>query len=57
MHASYAEKGLRILAFPCNQFGGQVRRMNTESTQLLFVFCLLYLMLYEINIMSVAMNE
>lgn len=23
MHASYAEKGLRILAFPCNQFGGQ----------------------------------
>lgn len=25
MHASYAEKGLRILGFPCNQFGGQVR--------------------------------
>lgn len=24
MHASYAEKGLRILGFPCNQFGGQV---------------------------------
>lgn len=23
MHATYAEKGLRILAFPCNQFGGQ----------------------------------
>uniref|UniRef100_A0A3Q2WAI8 Glutathione peroxidase 4 n=1 Tax=Haplochromis burtoni TaxID=8153 RepID=A0A3Q2WAI8_HAPBU len=23
MHASYAEKGLRILGFPCNQFGGQ----------------------------------
>uniref|UniRef100_A0A8C5NA94 Glutathione peroxidase n=2 Tax=Gouania willdenowi TaxID=441366 RepID=A0A8C5NA94_GOUWI len=23
MHATYAEKGLRILGFPCNQFGGQ----------------------------------
>lgn len=23
LHQSYAEKGLRILAFPCNQFGGQ----------------------------------
>uniref|UniRef100_A0A3P8XMA2 Glutathione peroxidase n=1 Tax=Esox lucius TaxID=8010 RepID=A0A3P8XMA2_ESOLU len=23
MHASYAEKGLHILGFPCNQFGGQ----------------------------------
>lgn len=23
MHASYAEKGLSILGFPCNQFGGQ----------------------------------
>lgn len=24
LHARYAEKGLRILAFPCNQFGKQV---------------------------------
>ncbi|KAG7456727.1 hypothetical protein MATL_G00239020 [Megalops atlanticus] len=23
MHATYAEKGLRILGFPCNQFGKQ----------------------------------
>lgn len=23
MHATYAEKGLRILGFPCNQFGNQ----------------------------------
>uniref|UniRef100_A0A3B3UD84 phospholipid-hydroperoxide glutathione peroxidase n=1 Tax=Poecilia latipinna TaxID=48699 RepID=A0A3B3UD84_9TELE len=23
MHATYAEQGLRILGFPCNQFGGQ----------------------------------
>ncbi|KAG7524309.1 phospholipid hydroperoxide glutathione peroxidase, mitochondrial-like [Solea senegalensis] len=23
MHASYADDGLRILGFPCNQFGGQ----------------------------------
>lgn len=29
MHASYAEKGLRILGFPCNQFGGQVTRIYT----------------------------
>lgn len=25
MHTTYAEKGLRILGFPCNQFGKQVR--------------------------------
>lgn len=24
MHARYAERGLRILGFPCNQFGKQV---------------------------------
>ncbi len=24
MHAKYAEQGLRILGFPCNQFGNQV---------------------------------
>ncbi|CAB1452697.1 unnamed protein product [Pleuronectes platessa] len=29
MHTSYAEKGLRILGFPCNQFGGQ--EPGTES--------------------------
>ncbi|KAJ4937270.1 hypothetical protein JOQ06_001849 [Pogonophryne albipinna] len=23
MHVRYAEKGLRIMGFPCNQFGGQ----------------------------------
>ncbi|KAK7159895.1 hypothetical protein R3I94_006046 [Phoxinus phoxinus] len=23
MHATYAEKGLRIMGFPCNQFGNQ----------------------------------
>lgn len=25
LHARYAERGLRILGFPCNQFGKQVR--------------------------------
>uniref|UniRef100_A0A3Q3WMT4 Glutathione peroxidase n=1 Tax=Mola mola TaxID=94237 RepID=A0A3Q3WMT4_MOLML len=30
MHASYAERGLRILAFPCNQFGGQESGTNAE---------------------------
>uniref|UniRef100_A0A3Q2DD15 phospholipid-hydroperoxide glutathione peroxidase n=1 Tax=Cyprinodon variegatus TaxID=28743 RepID=A0A3Q2DD15_CYPVA len=30
MHAKYAEKGLRILAFPCNQFGGQEPGTDAE---------------------------
>uniref|UniRef100_A0A3Q3RC89 Glutathione peroxidase n=1 Tax=Monopterus albus TaxID=43700 RepID=A0A3Q3RC89_MONAL len=30
MHASYADKGLRILGFPCNQFGGQ-QEPGTEA--------------------------
>nr|ARM65443.1 gluthathione peroxidase 4b [Totoaba macdonaldi] len=30
MHASYAEKGLRILGFPCNQFGGQEPGTDAE---------------------------
>lgn len=42
MHASYAEKGLRIMGFPCNQFGGQV------------TFDLTYFVLYHKNILRVA---
>ncbi|KAJ0011720.1 hypothetical protein NQD34_012695 [Periophthalmus magnuspinnatus] len=30
MHASYADKGLRILGFPCNQFGGQEPGTDAE---------------------------
>ncbi|MEQ2314012.1 Phospholipid hydroperoxide glutathione peroxidase, mitochondrial [Ameca splendens] len=30
MHASYAEQGLRILGFPCNQFGGQEPGTDAE---------------------------
>jgi len=30
LHSSYAEKGLRILAFPCNQFGNQEPGSNAE---------------------------
>ena len=30
LHNRYHEKGLRILAFPCNQFGGQEPGTNTE---------------------------
>ena len=30
LHEAYAEKGLRILAFPCNQFGGQEPGTNAE---------------------------
>lgn len=30
LHAHYAEKGLRILAFPCNQFGAQESGPNEE---------------------------
>lgn len=29
MHASYAERGLSILGFPCNQFGGQASSNNS----------------------------
>lgn len=29
MHASYAEKGLSILGFPCNQFNGQASSNNS----------------------------
>lgn len=28
LHASYADKGLRILGFPCNQFGGQASEIS-----------------------------
>ncbi|ESP05160.1 hypothetical protein LOTGIDRAFT_208098 [Lottia gigantea] len=30
MHVQYAESGLRILAFPCNQFGSQEPGTNEE---------------------------
>ena len=30
LHKSYSEKGLRILAFPCNQFGKQEPGTNAE---------------------------
>lgn len=30
LHDKYAEKGLRILAFPCNQFGNQEPGTNAE---------------------------
>jgi len=30
LHNSYADKGLRILAFPCNQFGGQEPGTNAD---------------------------
>jgi len=30
LHDHYSEKGLRILAFPCNQFGGQEAGTNDE---------------------------
>lgn len=29
MHAKYAERGLRILAFPSNQFGNQVHQYTS----------------------------
>ena len=33
LHSSYAEKGLRILAFPCNQFGAQEPGTNQVIKQ------------------------
>lgn len=41
MHASYAEKGLRILGFPCNQFGGQVTLRAAQYFWIFFFFCYL----------------
>ena len=37
LHAKYADKGLKILLFPCNQFGGQVSSFYslTETAKLL----------------------
>jgi len=37
LHAKYADKGLKILLFPCNQFGGQVSSFYslTETATLL----------------------
>lgn len=34
MHASYAEKGLSILGFPCNQFGGQASSDNSLQIEI-----------------------
>ncbi|KAK3533478.1 hypothetical protein QTP70_023462, partial [Hemibagrus guttatus] len=33
MHAKYAERGLSILAFPCNQFGNQEPGTNEQIKQ------------------------
>ena len=30
LHEKYSQQGLRILAFPCNQFGGQEPKSNSE---------------------------
>ena len=35
LHARYAEQGLQILAFPCNQFGGQ----EPETDDAIQAFC------------------
>lgn len=41
MHATYAEKGLRILGFPCNQFGSQVmKKTGHTSVNDRTLFCL-----------------
>ena len=33
LHSSHAEKGLKILAFPCNQFGKQEPGTNAQVKQ------------------------
>ncbi len=35
LHEKYAEKGLRILGFPCNQFAGQEPGSSTEIGEIL----------------------
>jgi Glutathione peroxidase len=45
LHEKYHEsKGLRILAFPCNQFGGQVKIAEAFAYILFNVFALLSLL-------------
>lgn len=51
MHASYAERGLRILGFPCNQFGKQVKWINWKH-----ISCFIHSVLYHIDIVRVAIN-
>jgi glutathione peroxidase len=33
LHTTYAEKGLKVLGFPCNQFGGQEPLTNEEMVE------------------------
>ena len=42
MYAKYKDKGLRILAFPCNQFGSQVSSKNSFIIYLYFLHSSLF---------------
>lgn len=42
MHTKYAEMGLRILGFPCNQFGKQVRFTPALRFLKAQAFCLMW---------------
>lgn len=37
MHTTYTEKGLRIIGFPCNQFGKQVRSILYANASLTLI--------------------
>lgn len=52
MHAKYAEKGLRILAFPSNQFGRQVATSHfylfkVSSLHLMHFYNIIIIMLLQ----------
>uniref|UniRef100_A0A8C8C2P8 Glutathione peroxidase n=1 Tax=Oncorhynchus tshawytscha TaxID=74940 RepID=A0A8C8C2P8_ONCTS len=50
MHASYADKGLRILGFPCNQFGGQEPGTEVEIKEFVKQFDVQFDMFSKIDV-------
>ena len=50
LYQKYAEKGLRILAFPCNQFGSQEPGSNDDIKQFAAKYGVAFDMFAKINV-------
>ncbi|KAI6651468.1 Glutathione peroxidase-like [Oopsacas minuta] len=50
LHTQYSEQGLRIVAFPCNQFGGQEPKTNEEIFQFSQTFGVKFLMMSKVDV-------
>jgi len=50
LHEKYAEKGLRILAFPCNQFGNQEPGSDEDIIEFVKKFGVTFDMFHKINV-------